>query len=287
MNKQRPNPLNELEFTYYAVSLPASLKQVRIVPTSDIHFGNPSCSLKHLDKHIEYIKNNHDVYTFLNGDMIECVTKNSKGEIHKQAGSPGKQRDFIIKKFEPIKNKVLGVTQGNHEERIEDIDVAGDIAKALGCPYRAEGMLLKISFGSGNSSHPNKPYVYWGYFTHGYGGARTKSAKAVKAERLAYWMHADFYVMSHDHVVNVAPDIYLLPDPRTRPEKVYDDVNHTWEESGFTVGKLQAHRKMLIKSNAFLKWGGYAEKGGFPPSDLSTPLIILDGTNQKRVRVEV
>ena len=74
-------------------------------------------------------------------------------------GSPGVQRDFIIKLFKPIKHKVLGVTQGNHERRLEDVDVAKDIAVALGVPYRAEGMLLKISFGSGNDGHPEKPYV--------------------------------------------------------------------------------------------------------------------------------
>ncbi len=277
MKKHRPDPIEEMEFTYYAVDLSSSLKTVKIVPTSDIHFGNPSCSLRHLNQHIEYIKSDPGIFTFLNGDMIECVTRFSKGEIHKQATSPGKQRDFIINLFKPIKHKVLGVTQGNHERRIEDVDVAGDIAKALGVPYRAEGMLLKISFGGGNSSHPEKPYVYWGYFTHGYGGARTKSAKAVKVERVGQWLHADFYVMSHDHVVNVGPDVYLLPDNRTHIDK----------ETGFKTGKLKAHRKMLIKSNAFLKWGGYAEAGGFPPSDLTTPLIILDGKGKKRVRVEV
>jgi hypothetical protein len=273
----RPDPLGEVEFGYSTADLPSSLKIVRIAPTSDIHFGNPYCSLRHLDKHIEYIASDPTIYTFLNGDMIECVTRYSKGEIHKQASSPGKQRDFIINKFLPIKHKVLGVTQGNHERRIEDVDVAGDIAKALGVPYRAEGMLLKISFGGGNSGHPEKPYVYWGYFTHGYGGARTKSAKAVKVERIGNWIFADFFVMSHDHVVNIAPDIFLMPDNRT----------HIDTKTGFKVGKLQAHRKMLIKSNAFLKWGGYAESGGFPPSDLTTPLIILDGQGKKRVRVEV
>ena len=277
MKKIRPDPIAEMEFTYYAVDLSPNLKAVKIAPTSDIHYGNPSCSLRHLNQHIEYIKSDPEMFTFLNGDMIESVTRFSKGEIHKQAGSPGKQRDFIIKLFEPIKHKVLGVTQGNHERRIEDVDVAKDIAEALEVPYRAEGMLLKISFGGGNSNHPEKPYVYWGYFTHGYGGARTKSAKAVKVERVGQWMHADFYVMSHDHVVNVSPDIYLLPDNRTHIEK----------DTGFRVGKLQAHRKMLIKSNAFLKWGGYAEAGGFPPSDLSCPLIILSGTGKKRVLVEV
>ena len=274
---RRPDPIGFMEFEYYAINLSSKLKMVKIAPTSDIHYGNPSCSLKHLQKHIEYIASDPELYTFLNGDLIECVTKTSKGEIYKQIGSPGDQRDFIIDMFKPIKHKVLGVTQGNHEARITELDVCGDIARALGVPYRAEGMLLKISFGGGNNRMPDKPYVYWLYFTHGYGGARTKGAKAVKLERVSAWLHADAYIMSHDHVVNIAPDIYLLPDPRTHIDK----------ETGFRVGKLQAHRKMLIKSNAFLKWGGYAEAGGFPPSDLTTPLIKLDGGGQKRIRVEV
>tara|TARA_Y100000310_G_scaffold23392_1_gene22368 strand:- start:628 stop:1461 length:834 start_codon:yes stop_codon:yes gene_type:complete len=277
MEKHRPDPIGEMEFEYDVAELSSSLKIVKIAPTSDIHYGNPSCSLRHLNQHIEYIKANPEVFTFLNGDMIESVTKFSKGEIHKQVGSPGDQRDFIVKLFKPIKHKVLGVTQGNHERRIEDVDVAGDIAQELDAPYRAEGMLLKISFGGGNAGHPEKPYAYWGYFTHGYGGARTKAAKAVKVERTGYWIHADFYVMSHDHVVNVSPDIYLLPDNRTHIDK----------ETGRKKGKLKAHRKMEVKSNAFLKWGGYAEAGGFPPSDLTTPLIILDGKGKPRVRVEV
>ena len=88
--------------------------------------------------------------------------------------------------------------------------------------------------------------------------------------------------MSHDHVVNVAPDVYLLPDNRTYLEK-----NDEGEETGFIVGKVVAHRKMLIKSNAYLKWGGYAEQGGFPPSDLSCPVIKLWGVSKKRVSVEV
>ena len=277
MKKYRPDPIEEMEFLYHTADLPSSLRVVRLATVSDIHYGNPYCSLKYLRQNIEYIKSNPEVYTFLNGDMIESATRYSKGEIHKQVGSPGDQRDFIIKLFKPIKGKVLGVTQGNHERRIEDVDVAKDIAVALEVPYRAEGMLLKISFGGGNNGHPEKPYVYWGYFTHGYGGARTKSAKAVKVERTAQWMHADFYVMSHDHVVNVAPDIYLIPDNRTHIDK----------ETGFKVGKVKAHRKMLIKSNALLKWGGYAEAGGFPPSDLAMVVISLAGTGKKRVTVEV
>ena len=191
----------------------------------------------------------------------------------------------IIDKLYPIRKKILGMTIGNHEMRIYNevgIDICKDIANALNVPYRASGMLLKISFGVGNESHSDRQYVYWVYFTHGYGGARTKSAKAVKVERVATWLHANVYLMSHDHVVNVAPDVYLLPDPRTKLEKDKDG-----NETGFTIGRFTAHRKMLVKTNAYLKWGGYAELGGFPPSDLSTPIVKFNPKEKPSIRVEV
>ena len=274
-----------MEFIYYAKQLRPSLKNLIVVPISDAHYGNPFFSKKHFMDTINYVKQTSNAFAVVNGDLCESSIRTSKGEIFKQVGSPQDQRDWIIKQLKPIKHKILGMTTGNHELRIYNevgIDISKDIAEALNVPYRPEGILLKISFGSGNEGHEDKPYVYWCYATHGYGGARTKSAKAVKVERAATWIHADFYIMSHDHVVNVAPDVYLLPDNRT-----YAETDNEGKETGFSVGRIVAHRKMLIKSNAYLKWGGYAEQGGFPPSDLTTPIIKLDGTRKKRVRVEV
>ena len=127
-------------------------------------------------------------------------------------------------------------------------------------------MLLKIMFGKGNNYHKDCPHVFWTYITHGYGGARTKAAKAVKAERIGAWMPlCDLIAMSHDHVVNVAPDVAFLPDNRGIINK----------ETGFLTGAISAHRRSIVKTNAYLKWGGYAEMGGYPPSDLATPLIML------------
>ncbi|KKK95678.1 hypothetical protein LCGC14_2670390 [marine sediment metagenome] len=274
-----------MELVYYARTLRPTLKNVIVVPISDAHYGNPYFSKRHFLETLRYVKNTPNVYAVPNGDLCESSIRTSKGEIFRQVGSPQDQRDWIIEKLYPIRHKILGMTTGNHEARIYNevgIDMSKDIAVALGVPYRPEGMLLKISFGSGNNGMPDRPFVYWGYATHGYGGARTKSAKAVKVERVATWIHADFYIMSHDHVVNVAPDVYLLPDNRTYLEK-----DGEGEETGFIVGKVVAQRKMLIKSNAYLKWGGYAEQGGFPPSDLTTPVITLMGDTKKRVKVEV
>jgi len=260
------------ELIYYAHELDTEFDLVDILGLSDAHLGNPLFSLKHFQRSLAFLSR-PNAYGFGNGDLCESTLKTSKGEIFKQVGSPEDQRDKMLELLYPHRAKILGLVDGNHESRIwqeAGIHIMKDIAKALGVPYRSEGLLHKITFGDGNNRTKGAPYVFWFYQTHGYGGARTKAAKAVKVERLSTWIHANFYCMSHDHVVNVAPDIYFLPDPRTHQER-----NGKGEPTGFRIGRITAHRKMLVKTNAYLKWGGYAEAGGFPPSDLTTPLIKL------------
>lgn len=268
----------EGELRWFGKVLDSELKRVRIIPLSDLHYGNPLCSIKHFERMVDFILDNEDTYTILNGDLCESTIKTSKGDLFKQVGSPQDQRDWVIERLLPIKDKILACTIGNHEMRIYNesgMDICKDIAEALGVPYRPEGILLKISFGDQREQSSHRPYVYWGYATHGYGGARTKSAKAVKVERLSTWIHADFYIMSHDHVVSVAPDVYLIPDNRGT---IVD---------GVMTGKITAKRKMLIKSNAFLKWGGYSESGGFPPVDLEPAIIELSGEGLPKINVRV
>lgn len=259
--------VNTGELRWFGRILSPKFKEVLIIVISDLHYGNPNCSLKHFLRTLDFIKAKKNCYCFLNGDLLESVVKSSKGDVYSQKGTPKDQRIAVTKMLMPIKDKILGMTTGNHEARLTDLtseDPSDLIATALGVPYRPEGMLFKLSFGDGNEHHQGKPYVFWSYITHGYGGARTKSAKAVKVERTASFIHADFYAMSHDHVVNVAPNLYLMPDNRG-----------TNDENGFLSGRVSAKREMLIKTNAYLKWGNYAEMGGFPPSDLTTPLIQL------------
>jgi hypothetical protein len=203
----------------------------------------------------------------LNGDLCESAIRTSHGDIYKQVGSPDDQKKQVAKWLLPIKGKILGMTTGNHEQRIyreSGTDISDYIAEKLEVPYRAEGMLYKLSFGDNNNYTSDKPYVFWVYISHGYGGARTKGGKAVKVERLSYWQLADVFAMSHDHEVNVAPSVRFEADPRGAEI-----------ENGFLTGVVREKRIMLVKTNAYVKFGGYAEIGGFSPSDLSTPVINL------------
>jgi hypothetical protein len=251
-----------------------SLNSLMVLVFSDWHFGNPYCSEKHIDRAINFVLAHPNCRIFLNGDLCETVTRVSKGDVYNQIGTPDDQKKWIVAKLMPIKKQILGMTTGNHENRTYELagtDISDYIAEKLEVPYRPFGLLYKLSFGSNCEGHKDQPYVFWSYITHGYGGARTKGSKAIKVERTATFIHADWYAMSHDHVVNVAPDVYLEHDNRGTVDS----------ETGFISGKVTAHRKLLIKTNAYVKWGGYAESSGFNPSDLTTPLIHLLTSNSK------
>jgi hypothetical protein len=178
----------EGELIYYAHTLSPLFKQLNFLPLTDVHYGNHLFSASCFDESVATIKDTPNMVTVLGGDLCESTLKTSKGDIYRQVGSPQDQRDWMIEKLYPIRHKILGSVIGNHEIRIYNecgIDICKDIATALGIPYRPSGMMLKVSFGDGNNNVVGRPYVYWVYFTHGYGGARTKSAKAVKLERTA------------------------------------------------------------------------------------------------------
>lgn len=279
LKSQRWLNKHKLELRWKSIGiLSPKFKSLEIDPLADAHFGNPYFSQHHFDKALARLEI-PNVYTVLMGDLLECVLKNSKGDVYGQTASPQDQRDWIIKQLYPYRHKILGMCAGNHERRIfqeTGIDVCKDIANALDVPYRNEGILLKVMFGDNCNRTKGQPYTYFIYATHGYGGARTKSAKAVKVERLATWIDADVYIMAHDHVVNLAPDVYLKPDPRG----MIDD-------DGFLSGAIIAKEKILVKTNAYLKWGGYSEAGGFPPVNLNPVTIILNGTGKPQARAIV
>ncbi len=265
---------------YYCHELSPKFKDLVIIPLSDIHYGNPYHSKTHLEKAIELIGSKPNYFTILNGDLAECVIKSSKGDISSQTAIVQNQYEYIRDIFKPIKSHILGVTQGNHEFRIQDtaqIDICEMWAKDWECPYGREEILLKVSFGSGANRMPNQRYVFFIHSTHGYGGARTKGAKNVKVERQSHQVHADAYLQSHDHDASVQAGVYLMPHNKTRIDS-----------RGFKVGGVHAVDKKLIKTGAFLKRGGYAASKGYDPVSLGLTYIKLQGNKgESAVRVEM
>ena len=117
------------------IDLPRELSSVELHIFADEHLGDMCCDVKRLLQRIEYVKNTPNAYCILNGDIIDNATKTSIGDTYTQELNPMNQLERAVEIFEPIKDKVLCITHGNHENRTyksEGINLSALLARQLG-----------------------------------------------------------------------------------------------------------------------------------------------------------
>ena len=121
------------------IDLPRELEQMELHVFADEHLGDANCDIKHLLQRIEYVQNTPTAYCILNGDIIDNATRTSIGDIYAQEFNPLEQLQKAIDIFEPIKDKILCITHGNHENRTyqrEGINLSYLMAKQMGLAER-------------------------------------------------------------------------------------------------------------------------------------------------------
>jgi hypothetical protein len=161
--------------------------------------------------------------------------------------------------FEPIKDKILAVLPGNHENRVyksDGLDITEILCAQLGIPerYSPTTALLFVRFGKG---FHNRRQLYTIYCTHGSGGGRREGGKVNKLADLAAIVDADIYIHAHTHL----PVIF--------------------RESFFRVSGANSTvapaEKLFINTAASLNYGGYGDKAGFKPASKRSPVLYLNG----------
>ena len=86
------------------VNLGKELKELRIIPISDVHLGDKLTNYKLLKEVLQTIKDTPNVYTILNGDLCNTALKNSKSDVYVDEMSPMEQINYLIELLEPIKH---------------------------------------------------------------------------------------------------------------------------------------------------------------------------------------
>lgn len=239
---------------------------IYIIPISDTHIGDKLFNEAKLVSYIEWVKDTPNARIILLGDIMNTATKESVSDSYSETMSPNEQLKYAQQLFEPVKDKILAATDGNHERRVTkstSINMVEILSNHLGCYYRPDGLFIKFRVGKQANG---KPVVYTLYATHGFGGGKKPGGKANNLQSLSQIVLSDIYCMSHVHQQMTFQDIYYVPDIRT------NEVN--------------AVKRTYVMSGSFLGWGGYAEQMGFPPSKIGTPRIRLDGT-RKDVHVSI
>lgn len=256
----------------------SDVQQIRIIIFSDVHIGSPKCDYNLLHEYLDKVKNEPNTYCVLLGDIVNNTTKTSVGDIYDEPLSPMEQMKQAIMYFEPIKDKVLAITAGNHERRTyknDGTDLTWLLAKQLGLEdaYDYNACLLFLRFGKmghtcGGNGHTGK-VLYTIYLTHGDGqGGRTVGGRMNGLQRRGnIVVDADVVITGHTHQIATFKEAYLRVDKNNSAVKQCE--------------------KTFVNSGSFLNYESYAELYGLPPTVKGSPEIILSGTKKKNVLVHL
>jgi len=239
----------------------SQFSKLYLVPLSDLHEGSRDADHEVSNGYIQWIKEHDDAYTILNGDLMNCAWKESTPELFEDLITPDEAYNRLRARLMPIKDKIIAMTRGGHEESIfrkVGVDFMARLAYDLGnVPYNPDGVMFGIRLSKNNHTR-----MFWGYATHGWGGARTIGAKVKKVEDLSNIANVDMVILSHDHTANIHR-LNVLDPPRSRIQfkrPMYWGIQ----------------RKILINTGGFVKYYGYIQRKGFTPQDLGTPRIRLE-----------
>ena len=177
-------------------------EQIEIHPMADLHIGDSNCAYKEILERIEYIKNTPNAYCILDGDLMDTAIASSIGDTYAANLQPMEQLKHCVKIFEPIKDKILAVLPGNHENRVyksDGLDTTELMCSQLGIhgKYSPTTALLFIRFGEG--MHHRKQ-LYTCYCSHGSGGGKREGGKVNRLADLASIVDADIYIHAHTHL---------------------------------------------------------------------------------------
>lgn len=249
--------------------LPRHLESVEIHTFADEHIGDDNSDIKRIRERIEYVQNTPNAYCILNGDIIDNATKTSIGDTYTQVFNPMEQLAKAVELFSPIKDKILCITHGNHENRTykkEGINLSRLIADQLGLSdkYTPTSAVLFIRVGEhscgrkeSKGSGKVRQVCYTLYVLHGSGGGRKEGAKAIRLADMASIVDCDIYIHSHTHLPMIMKQGYHRVDDRNNAVALVT--------------------RLFVNTAANLNYGGYGEAQEYKPSSTDTPVIYLSG----------
>lgn len=246
--------------------LSTDLDRLEIHTLADWHIGDKSCKINEIKAVLKHIADTPYAYAILNGDLLNNATKTSVSDCYAETMSPGEQLQTLCDLIEPIKGKVLFITQGNHEARTyknDGIDLTALMSKQLGIydKYAREGGVLFIRFGELNGHLHNRKVCYTFYISHGSGGGKKPGSKANGLCDLASIVDTDIYIHSHTHLPMVLKENFFRLDNKNS-----------------CVAEVE---KLFVNTAASLSYGGYGQTYKFVPANSTTPIIFLDGHKKR------
>lgn len=169
---------------------------------NDVHVGEKSLDKEYFKNFIKLIASTPNAYCVLAGDLLNNAIISSVSNVYEEEMTPSESKKWLREELKPIKEKILAVVSGNHENRSRrstDTDLIEDICDYLNISelYRKDEAYVKVTFGTQASG--GKPQIYGIYVTHGCGGGKLPGGMINNVERLSMSVMADVYITGHFH----------------------------------------------------------------------------------------
>lgn len=238
----------------------------QIIPFGDCHLGTVHCCEDEIQKKVKQIQNTENCYFVGMGDYMECITPKDPrwdgsgiaGWVHDD-NIAYDQTNRLCEILAPIKDKCLGLLEGNHEDAIKKHNhdnVQRVICEKLGVTNLGYSCFIKFIF-IRSKSH-NEQYI--GYFTHGAGCAVTAGAKLTRLQRTMDNFEAD--IIAHAHVHDVLTYV--------KPYLMLNSANQVKSRV-----KVAAMTGCYFRTYTQGESSSYGEIKSYPPTTLGSPTFTI------------
>jgi len=245
------------DFEMIVHQLDRELPSVNIYPLGDVHVGSQDFDVEQWNVWKKKVMEDKYGYVVMIGDMVDNGLKNSKTNIYEATMRPREQKEWLMLELLPLKDRILGVCQGNHEIRsgIESDDCPlYDVCAKLDVEdvYRENMVFMKINLGNKNV---DRQFSYAIVLGHG--------ASKGRVEKFSYSIDGmDVLVTGHTH--QASSNFYS--------KLVMDTKNNVVRTVGYT--------HLVVPS--FQRLGGYALRAMYNPQDhKKIPIISLSGVKKE------
>ena len=229
---------------------------ITIYPIADVHLGAVEHCETEWQAFLMRVKK-ENAYLILAGDLLNNSTRGTKfANPFDEVLRPREAKRRMAEYLAPVKDRVLCVVSGNHEQRTtrdDDQDLTYDICSKLDIEhlYRENMAFMRVACGIRPADgKPEAAYAFC--VTHGSGGGIYTGAAVNRSERFGNVIEGvDCIVTGHVHKGFVS-----------KPSKIVVD----------TRNNLVAMRHYVVVSCvSWLNYGGYAARAMMLPAQVCDP----------------
>lgn len=262
-----------MEVVEPVIKLKSLSSTIALEPIGCIHAGNVNFNEAKFNERLSAIAREPNRYTLGMGDYADSIMVGAgqvadkrwnPQTVDKRFFTPDEQYAYVTEKLMPIRKKIFGLLEGNHDYALEEKtghQYVKEMAKDLGVPY-----LGYVSFIVLNFQHDGKlvrKNVIFAAHTHFNG--LTAGANLNKISQVSSYFNADVYLTGHTH--------------RT----LFDEALVIGVNGG---GELIKFPKILASTGTFMETyirgqHNYAEKGVYQATKTGTITIEFEPMSGK------